>query len=410
MVEQERPSRFQLITFRQLLAAGISTRLMVDTTAQLFNPFLALIAVGVGVDVVTMGRLVSLRSAMGLLAPIFGSLADRIGYRTIMRFGLLLAAAGMFIAGSSNSVGTMAMGMVCIGLGLSSFVPNLHAYMSARLPYARRAQGLGMLEYSWALAGIAGLYLMGRLIELASWRAPFYFLGTGLVLAWMLFGRLPAARRAGQGRRPLRRVRSQLAWRRWPQQLTSFFKLGENSRSAYAAIVANALLYFSAFHIIIIHGGWLEHEYNLGAVALGTAALIQGVADLCGSVLVTFVTDRLGKRRSVLMGMAGVMGTYVALPFLNVALRPAVAGLALMHFCFEFSIVSNIPLLSEQVPQQRGKVMTLSAAFALSGGTLAGITGPWAYTQFGVWGLGPVSVVFAAMAFSVVLLRVQDRG
>ena len=58
---------------------------------------------------------------------------------------------------------------------------------------------------------------------------------------------------------------------------------------------------------------------------------------------------------------------------------------------FEFNIVSHFPLLSEQAPAQRGKVMTLGSAFSLIGGTVAGFTGPWLLVNVGVAGLAWVS-------------------
>ncbi|MEZ4634560.1 MAG: MFS transporter [Caldilineaceae bacterium] len=120
------------------------------------------------------------------------------------------------------------------------------------------------------------------------------------------------------------------------------------------------------------------------------------------------ITDRVGKRRSVLAGMIGVFVIYATLPLFNVALLPVVVALALMRFFFEFGIVSNISLISEQVPAQRGKVMTLSAAFTLAASTLAGLTGPWAYTQFGVMGLGPVAAVCVGISVVLVLAFVKE--
>jgi predicted MFS family arabinose efflux permease len=70
-----------------------------------------------------------------------------------------------------------------------------------------------------------------------------------------------------------------------------------------------------------------------------------------------------------------------------------VISLILVRFSFEVGIVSTIPLMSEQVPEQRGKVLTLGAVVNLLAATLVGFTGPWAYTQLGVWGLGPVSAI-----------------
>lgn len=399
-------ARLRLTGFRQLMAVAVSTRLVVDTLTQFFNPFLATIAAGVGVDVITLGRLVSLRSATGLAAPIFGSLADRRGYRTIMRLGLFMAAMGALLLGASTNVWMLAVGMILSGLGLSCFVPTLQAYMSARLPYERRAQGIGILEYAWALASIVGLSLMGILIDAQGWRAPFFVLSAGLLGGWLAFGLLPSAQEEGAGVR-LQPV-LQLSGAGLGERARSFFRMPANNRSVYALLFANGIFFFAQFHILIIHGGWLQAEYGLTASILGTVALIQGVADLCGSVLVSVMTDRVGKKRSVLGGMLGVLIVYIAIPFCNVALLPVVLALALMRFAFEFGVVSNISLISEQAPSQRGKVMTLSAAFTLAGSTLAGFTGPWAYTQFGVWGLGPLSALCVAISIFLIWGYVRE--
>ena len=71
-----------------LIGMGLGARLLIDTSTQLFNPFLAIIAAGLGVNVIVMGAVVSLRSATGLFAPIFGGLAERWGYRFVLRIAL----------------------------------------------------------------------------------------------------------------------------------------------------------------------------------------------------------------------------------------------------------------------------------------------------------------------------------
>ena len=75
---------------------------------------------------------------------------------------------------------------------------------------------------------------------------------------------------------------------------------------------------------------------------------------------------------------------------------------------FEFSIVSNMPLLSEQAPAQRGKVMTLSAAFSLGAVTIANFTGPWLYTQYGVWAVAATSSLSAVLAVVTLIVFVRE--
>jgi len=394
------------LSSRRLVGLAISIRLLVDTSVQIFNPFLTVIAAGLGIDALAMGRLVSLRSGMGLATPILGALADRVGYRPVMYLSLLAAALGLLMVGLSRAWTTAALGMAIMGLGLSTFIPTLQAYLSARLPYERRAQGMAVIEYAWALAGIVGLFLTGLLIEAAGWRAPFFVLAGGLLLGAIGLSAVPAS--APQPRAAL--CQPAVGWRPILAIVRSLVDLGRDAGSAWGAIAAQALIAYAVSHVIIIHGGWLTREYGLGPAQLGSVALAGGLADLSASVLVSLVTDRIGKRRSVLLGTAGAFVAYSLLPLFNRGMVLAVIGICLARFFFEFSIVSNIPLLSEQIPEQRAKVLTLASASGLVGITLASLSGPWAYTRWGVWGLGPAAALASALALVIVLVRVRERG
>ncbi len=394
----ERPS--PAISYPRLITTGIAVRFLVDTGTQLYNPFLPIIARGLGLDIVALGQLVSLRSAVGLLAPVTGALADRLGARTIMRTALLIGALGLFLLGSSQSRWQVALGMILSGLSTSAFIPNLQAYLSERLPYATRARGLGMIEYAWALAGIVGLFAMGQLIERAGWRAPFFVLSGGLVVAWVLFGTLPADSPAA---RPTSASPSPGATLPLRERIIAFFDFGIYSRPTYAAILTNMLIFFAALQLMITHGAWLSAEYGVGPIQLGSIALLLGIFDLCASVAVSLFTDRIGKKRSVLGGhLLSTLG-YAIMPLLNVSLPLAVTGIVLARSTFEFAIVSAIPLLSEQAPSQRAKVLTLSTAATLLAGTLASITGPLIYTRYGVWGLSLSCLVSALLAIMVLV-------
>lgn len=384
------------LSVSRLLAIGLTTRLLLDTGIQLFFPFLPTIADGLNTTAVVLGRLVSVRSSTGLLSPLFGVLADRRGYRPVMRLGLLLAGIGYLLVGVSSNLWTAAVGMFLAGVGTFAFVPTIQAYLSARLPYHRRARGIGVLEYAWALAGILGLSLIGLLIEATSWRVPLYLIGGGLLATAVLYSALPSAQT-----QPVQTASRSTQTRFSPRRLRAFFQLGSNQRSAWMVIAGQGLIMGAAMHLFINYGSWLEADYALSPGALGRVALILGVADLGGSGLVSLAVDWFGKRRSVFVGTAVAAAGFLLLPWLNTSLATAVVGLVLVRFAFEFSVVSNMALLSEQSPTMRGKLMTLGAASALLGSTIAGLTGPLAFARFDLWGL---SLAPAALMLLVTLL------
>lgn len=398
------------ITLPRLMALSISTRLLVDTSAQIFSPFLSIFAAGMGISVVTLGQLMGLRSIMGLFAPWIGALADRRGYRLVMRWSLIAIIGGLILTGSSQGFLLLVSGMVVMGIGLAGFVPTLHAYLSNWLPYRIRARGLGILEYSWALAGIVGLYSMGRIIAWSNWRAPLFVLAGGLAFMWVLLGLLPKAEPAGAMTVATPTPLAEGTGGPWYSRISRFFAIGSNARSAYSAVTAQMLLFFAGMQLFIAHGAWLNREYALGAVELGTVALILGCFDLVASVSVSLVVDRIGKLRSVIFGCTGVLIGYLLIPWLNYSVVSAVVGITLTRAAFEFGIVSQISMMTEQAPEQRAKFMSISAAFVFLSGTIANFTGPWLYETQGVWGLSISSSLAMVVALALLLTQVQDAS
>lgn len=418
------PSSENDISFTRLITTSVGIRLFMDTGVQFFNPFLPIIAAGMRVDAVTLGRLVALRSLVGLVAPFIGSLADRYGFRLIMRMSLLVGGVGAAITGISNSILIAAIGMAVWGIGLAGFTPTIQAYISSRLPYSKRARGIGILEYSWALAGIVGLFATGYLIEYvdslgyAGWRAPFFIFAISMWISAIIIGTFPSANNptteasntladaARQAPKEQHQTKTLLST---SKRLSHFFNLGPSARSTYATILGVMLLYFGAMQLLITHGLWLRTEYGLEPIQLGTVAFVLGFSDLFGSGLVSFVTDRIGKKRSVLLGTIGMLVGLFFMPRLNTSLVAAIGIIWFTRASFEFAIVSSIPLLSEQTPEQRGKVMTLGAAANLLSATIASVTGPWLYLSQGVMGFTSTSAFFAVLAISIIWRYVKEE-
>jgi predicted MFS family arabinose efflux permease len=399
----ERQQQSADVSVVRLLGISISARLLVDTGVQTFNPFLPIIATGLGVDIVTMGRLLGVQNLTGLLSPLLGSLAERRGYRLVMRLSLLAGALGFLSVGLSRHLVLALFGMVLIGLCLAGFIPTLVAYLSARLPYHRRARGLGILEYSWALSGMIGMMLVAQLINLTGWRTPFFVLAAGLLVMVVVFGALPPGSRSA----PTQQVAPAMALS-WRQQMSNFFDLGANARSAYSAILASSLNFFAIMQFNLVYGAWLTDQYGVGPLQLGAVALLFGCFDLAASVSVSLFTDRIGKRRSILVGAGGALLGYALVPWLNIGLIPAVVTLAAARGFAEFFIVSILSLLSEQAPAQRARVMTLNVAAIQIGLTLAGFTGPWLYTQFNITGLALISCLVVGAAALVTIWWVRE--
>ncbi|RLD31470.1 MAG: hypothetical protein DRI73_08685 [Bacteroidetes bacterium] len=193
------------------------------------------------------------------------------------------------------------------------------------------------------------------------------------------------------------------------KRIQSFFDLGSNAKSAWGTIIIQGLNIFAIMQVMIIHGGWLNSEYGLSPAYLGTIALIFGGTDLIASIYVSIAVDKIGKKKSVVIGVAGMTMGFIIMPFLNTGLYLAILSLIIPRLFFEFATVSNLALLTEQVPEQRGKVMSLSTTFGLIGITLSSAIGPISYYSKGVTGLAVVSFTAGLISLIIVVLVVKDR-
>ena len=391
---------------RRLIGMSIVVRLFVDTGIQIFAPYISVIARGVGISVVTLGALNSVRSLMGLLAPGFGSLTGNVGYRKVLRLMLLLGAAGMFIFSFSTNMLMLILAMVVMGLGIFSFASILQAYMSAFIPYRSRARGLGVVEVSWALAGIIGLSISGLLIQRFDWRAPFWFLGTGLLVSFFIFGALPRTQQKAKGdRKSFKIPQPRRVWR----QIQDLFKFETNAVSAWGSVLVGALMVFGMVNLGMTYGTWLGQEYGLNAAQIGLVALVLGLADLTAIAVVSTFGDRIGKRRLLLINVSGSVVAYLLLPVLNIYLATVILAIILTRFTFEAAMVSNISVLSEQIPMQRAKVLTVGSAAVTLGVALGNIVGPSSYSTWGITAIGIISSA-SVLAAAVIVVRWVKEG
>lgn len=380
------PSTDPNSSLRRILTVAVPIRFIVDTSVQMFYPYLPIFALGLGISTIQMGQLNSLRSLVGLGAPLLGALADRIGFRRVMRPALLLIAGALLLLALSDGFWLAAVAMIVLGIGLSGFVPTLIAYVSERAPDTQRSRAVGLLELGWAVAGVVGVYVVGILIDRTNWRLPLLLMAGTVLVSFVCLGLLPSVAKRDDD---------------VPDApLANFFDLRPNRRSAWATVIATAFIMFSAIHLLSSYGTWLFEQYALGAGQLAQVAFILGCAALASNLLISFVGDRIGALRAYRIAAIGSAVTHAAVMFLNIGLVPVVIGLFVSHFFFEFCIVNGLILTAGQLPAQRGKMMTLGAALGTVGLTISNLSGPWAYAQFGVAGLA----IPSAVGFTVVAL------
>ena len=344
-------------------------RTTINVAARIVYPFLPSLARGLGISLAAASRLITLRMVGGMVAPLLGLLADLYGRRRVMQAALLLfALAGLVMAGG-GTLPAAAVAFTLYGLAKALYDPALYAYIGDQVPYRERGRVTGVIELSWSGAWLLGVPASGFLIEHFGWRAPWAALiALGLVGLALTRAGLPPAPRSGPrpGGRPL---------------LTSIVATWRDllRRPSVIVLLMTSLLLTLAIEIpFIVYGAWLETAFGLSLSALGLASTVVGLAEATAELSATVITDRLGKKRSVLVGLLSLAASLMALPWLSrLGLVGALSGVILMMLSFEFGLVSLLPLATELAPEARASLFSLNAMSMSFSRVLAALIGGW---------------------------------
>jgi predicted MFS family arabinose efflux permease len=346
-------SRLSLLRSQMLLLIG--TRTVMNTGFRMIYPFLPVIARGLGVPIEQVVLVVSLRSALGASGPLLGSLGDVLGRRNSMLLGLVIFIIGAALIGLWPTYAIFALGLLLIGASKLIFDPAEQAYLGDRVHYDQRGRAIALTELGWSFAFLLGVPAAGWLMAARGWSAPFPWLALLALIALIALRRLvPADPGSGDGR----------------PSLVAGIRIVLAHPSALFALASVMLMVMSNETISIVYGVWMESSFGLQLVALGSASAVIGLAELGGEGLVAGLADRMGKRRAVLLGLLANSLSSLALPILGASLPGAMLALFFFYISFEFTIVSSLPMMTEQVPRARATLMAANVTAISVGRTL----------------------------------------
>lgn len=380
--QKQRPFWLQAIVL-------VMTRLTMNINGRMVYPFLPAFARGLGVSTAMISVALTARSLVAMTNPLFGVLADRKGRKPVilMGIGLAIGCAGLILIWPSYTAFFI---YLCLTyLGLYMVIPAMQAYVSDQVPYEKRGRLIGLMETGWSLSFILGMPLVGWLMGRFGWLAPFPVLGgMELIFLGVILFVLPA----GAKKQDMPDVKKQGA-----------IRLVFQNPSARAAILMNVAFAASVEVILLVFGIWMEDSFQMQLAGLGLASAVIGFSELGGEGLSAMLSDRLGKKRTVVYGSIAFMAALLVFPFLSSQLFTALIVLALVTLTFEFTFVSAMPLTSEILPEARSTLIGMSMAAVCAGRALAAVIAPFLYQ------LGFQANIIMAMVFILLGLLALSR-
>ena len=341
-------------------------RVVLNTAHRMIYPFLSVFARGLGVDLGAVSALVANRAIVGAAAPFLFPFVEPRG----RKFGMLLGAGFFSVAMGLvflwPSLPSLGAALILALLGKSFFDPSLLAYLADHVPYERRGAVTAVAEFAWSLSFIVGVPAMGFLIAKGTWSSPFAALS---VLGGLAF--LVITLTVRDSHRPAHHADGIFG------NVRAIF----TSAPVVMALSIGMFASMSNEAVNLIFGVWLEDSFHLQIAALAAASAVIGLSELGGEGLVALFVDRVGKVRATGIGLAASCAAAGLLPLIGRTEAGALAGLFLFYISFEFTLVSQIPLMTEIMPAARGTTLAFNLAAHSVGRAIGALAAPLLYAR-----------------------------
>jgi predicted MFS family arabinose efflux permease len=352
-------------------------RLVSNACYRFAPPFIAVIARGLDVTVAQLGVAFMIGEFAGLLSPVIGRFIDRANRLVSMLLGVSLLTTAVLILATATNLWIFGAGMFLMSSSKVLFDTSLIVWVNDHVPYERRGRIVGIIETSWALSLFIGVAAMGIATAVLSWRAGFVLGAIAMAIsgAFIATG-LPR----NDAHAPARSVQR-----------------GKVPRNALY-IFASAFLLMGASQCVgITFGPWFEDEFGFTSLGLIVIVVVLGVFELGSSIGSSRVTDRWGKEKSVMRGVAamaiaGVLMTvghqfaFLAIPMLIIY----IAG-------FEFALVSMLPIAANLVPTAGGIGLGLTVGAGTLGRAIFSSVATSLYDWVGPLGPAVAATILAAL-------------
>ena len=368
------------------LTAFAGARLTSNACYRFVGPFIATIARGLDVRLADIGVAIAVSELFGLASPVIGHVVDRLGARRAVAVGLGAGIVGTCLAAASQGVAMLAVALVLIGQGNTTFYLGIGTWIAHHVPYERRGRVIGLIEVSWAFGLLIGVTTMGLITAATNWRVG-YLSGAAAMIAMaiVVVGRIETQTVEHRTAAAVR-VAGRLISRGWLVLLSGF------------ALTA------ASHSLVVTFGSWLEDEFGLTPAGLSAVTFVLGAGELTATLFVARFTDAWGKRRSVAFGACLMIPASAGLVVLHHHLVLGVFLLAVVVLGFEFSVVSAISLGATLVPGSPARGLGLLVGVDTIGRAMMSVPATRLYTSHGIGWPATMTAILSTIAVATIVI------
>ena len=382
---------------RLFLPSLIISRFATQPVSVILSLLLIEIGQSFGLPVGVTGQISTVRSSTAFVSSmLMGALSVRYKHKALLTTGLIFLSVATLGCSLSSSFFLLLSFYVMIGFGVAMIMPMTTSLVAKHLPLEKRTSAIGLLMATLSVSFLLGTPIIRFISDIGGWQLPYlvYAFPFPLLSLLLVFKGLPSESDSEKGSKS-------------GGSLIAGYRGVLSNRSAIACLVSNALA-GATFSGLTVYSVSFYREHFLLSKGTATyflvgAALIYTVGSLISSRFVI----KLGRKQVTYLSalMTGVFTViFTVIPVLWISMVSA------LFACLFAGIRStaHVSLIVEQVPEFRGTIMSMSAAFVNLGTALGSGLGGLALLWYSYEAIGPTLGLFGLASAIIVYLIAVD--
>ncbi|WP_320045365.1 MFS transporter [uncultured Desulfobacter sp.] len=382
-------------SFNAFIGVATFSKLMLNTARRMVYPFAPELARGLGVPLTAVTSLIAVNQATAVLGPLGALFADRYGNKPVLLFAVVLCFIGCLGIALFPLYGVVLAGLFLAGLAKSLFDPSLQAQIGSQVPYAQRGKFIGITETSWAGATLLTIPAAGFIMSHFSWQTPFKLVAILTFVCFFLLLKLAPGPHRFHGRLSNKEKETKRLQINWKTLL--------KNKKVVGLLIFVFFMSLANDNVFVIYGVWLESACGMSLAEIGMSTVLIGMAEFLAEGGSALFSDRIGLKKSVLMGTAATAVTYMVLPFTASGIPLILSGLGALFLFFEFTLVSSMSLGTELVPEFRAATMAAFFAVAGIGRIIGAFSGGLIWSVYGIRGICLLSGFCSVLALAALM-------
>jgi MFS transporter, DHA1 family, inner membrane transport protein len=354
------------------------------------------IASETGVSIAQAGLLVFCYSiAYGFGTPLLSTLFGGVDRRTVVAGGELAFGIAALLMGLLPGYILLLVVRTFLACGAGMFTSTAVATAVAIAEPGKRGKAMSTVMLGATLGVAAGVPLAALIANLYGWRVAYIGIGVlGIAAAITLRLRLPDNLHGDT-----QTIRQRLSVVR--------------IKCVPMLLLASGLMSISGFMLMTYLAPIATGEMGLAQEAMPVVMLVFGIGALAGNVLIGWLADRIGPRRTVLLAISATICLLVGMPLVGGLPLPTrqVAFIGCVGL-FGMLTWGSFPAQLLRLATIAHRSMPLAASLNLTAGNLgvatAAVLGGFAFEQAGLYGIGWGGAAVGVLAL-VVSIMIPER-